>query len=310
MLNGGIRILNFDDSITGQVRLLSQYKPEIINLLDLGPRARLWANNQTKLEIDSRINNGASVNKISFLGSGDFHHISNILINQLDTELSVIDFDFHPDWDILPPRLGCGSWVSASLKNKKILKFILLGVSSQDISTMRLQSANLASLKGGRLEIYPYAHAASSVYFRRIPKNVSVQARGSFFINKISWNQLKDKNPDAFMLSIIGRLPTKRVYLSIDKDCLKNEYAVTNWEEGLMPLDALCSMLKVIKENTDIIGADITGDYSPVVIKGKLKELCSRWDRPKGIKAETLSPSEINRINEETNLKILDILKS
>ncbi len=310
MLNSGIRILNFDGSLSGQTRLLSRYKPEIINLLSLGPRARFWADGKIKSELKARIPKERGLNKISFLGSGDFHHISSILINQLNTDLSVIVFDFHPDWDIFPPKFGCGSWVSASLENKKILKFILLGVSSEDISTMHLQSANLASLEADRLEIYPYAHAESSVFFRRVPLNTSIRIKKTPLGNKIFWSELKDKNPASFMLSLIKRLPVKKVYLSIDKDCLKKEHAVTNWEEGKMALDELLLMLKVIKENSDIAGVDIAGDYSLVVIKGGFKKFCSRWDHPREIGSKGLSPDEINSINEETNLKILDVLKA
>jgi len=310
MLNSDIRILNLDGSLTRQTRLLSQYKPEIINLLDLGPRARLWVGGKIKSELEARIQKSTGLNKISFLGSGDFHHISNILIKELDTDLSVIVFDFHPDWDILPPKLGCGSWVSASLENKKILKFILLGVSSEDISTMRLQSANLASLENERLEIYPYAHAESRVFLRNVPRNLSIRTKKIPLGSKIFWSELKDKSPASFMLSVIRRLPLKKVYLSIDKDCLKNKYAVTNWEEGKMALDELLLMLKVIKENSDIAGVDITGDYSPVVIKGAFKKFCSRCDHPKEADFKGLPPDEINSINEETNLRILDVLKS
>ena len=86
MPDSSIRILNFDGGLTRQTRLLSRYQPEIIDLLDLGPCARLWASGKIKSELEARIRESAELNKISFLGSGDFHHISNILIEQLNTE--------------------------------------------------------------------------------------------------------------------------------------------------------------------------------------------------------------------------------
>ncbi len=308
MLNSAIRILNLDDSLTPQNNLLAQYKPEIIDLKDIGPKARLWLDNKTKARIIERIR-GLTRNSITFLGSGDFHQLSNILIDQFDEPISVIVFDAHPDWEALPPRLGCGSWINETLRNKNILKCILIGISSADISTMRLQSANLASLANDKLEIYPYLHQPSWVFFKRTPSNISLKVKEYLFANKIIWTEIRNKNLSEFILSVIKRLPAKKVYLSVDKDCLKSDYALTNWEEGMLSLDELLLMLKVIKQNSDIIGADIVGDYSPILIQGKIKKLCSRLDHPKRIRAYNLSPDEISRINEETNLKILETLK-
>lgn len=307
MLNSAIRILNFDDSLDLQKTLLKQYTPEIVNLRDLGPRARLWLDKETKSQIIERLANSGK-NSVTFLGSGDFHQVSNILISQFSEPLSVIVFDTHPDWDSLPPRLGCGSWVTETLKCENILKFILIGVSSDDISSFNLETADLNSLSNNRLEIYPYAHRPSLVFLKRIPRNISIQVKKWLFINKIFWSELRGKNLSEFILSLVKRIPTKKVYLSIDKDCLKSEFALTNWEEGLISLEELILMLKVIQENCDIIGADISGDYSPVIIRGRFKKFCSAFDHPKKVKAKDFSQNLISQINEETNLKILEVL--
>lgn len=309
MLNKSLRILNLDDSVTRQERLVSQYKGEIIDLSYLGPRIRLWMNRKTMKEIDERIQ-GSLKNSITFLGSGDFHHISHILINQLEEPFSLIIFDFHPDWDTLPPRFGCGSWLSQTLKNKNILKCILIGVSSSDISSWWVQSGNLDSLKGDRVEIYPYSHKASLAFFKKVPANISLKIERGLFYNKIYWNELKGKNLTEFFLSILEHLPQKQVYISIDKDCLKKEYALTNWEEGHISLDEFLLMLKLIKENLDIIGMDITGDYSKIFLIGNYKKFFSRLDHPKYINAEKFPESFITATNEETNLKILELLTS
>jgi hypothetical protein len=61
----------------------------------------------------------------------------------------------------------------------------------------------------------------------------------------------------------------------------------------------------LIKENTNITGLDITGDYSPIILQGALKKFFSYLDHPKDIKSFKTSQAEITRRNEETNLKIL-----
>jgi len=307
MLNKTIRILNLDDSVVKHKNLASQYKAEIVDLKYLGPKVRLWMNKKTKSQIEERIQ-GSSKNSITFLGSGDFHHISSILINQFRQPLSVIIFDFHPDWDILPPRFGCGSWVNQILKNKNIEKCILIAVSSDDISSGYVQSGNLNSLKDNRVEIYPYKHKPSLAFFKRIPENISFGLRKRLFISKIRWNELKGKNLKDFFLSVLKRIPTKEVYISIDKDCLKRNYALTNWEEGCLSLDELLLMLQLIKENLDMAGVDIVGDYSKICIQSKLKRIFSYFDHPRGLTATKFPESAVAAINEETNLKILELL--
>ena len=309
MLHKKIRILNFDDSIVKQNNLLLQYEKDILDFRDLGPQVRCWIDALTREVIQKRICNSAK-NSITFLGSGDFHHISEILISQFNEPMCVIVFDFHPDWAILPPRFGCGSWVNEVFKKNNILKIVLLGVSSADISNFDIQTGNLDALKDDRLELYPYSHSPTLTFLKKIPKNVSVRTKNSFFFNKIYWNELKDKNLTEFFQDLLKRIPTKNVYVSIDKDCLRKDYALTNWEEGRFSLDELLLLLKLIKQNLEIIGLDIIGDYSSISIKGKLKKIASHFDHPKVFSAKNLSEYFINSINEDTNLKILQLLNS
>jgi hypothetical protein len=130
------------------------------------------------------------------------------------------------------------------------------------------------------------------------------------FVNKISWNVLKGKDMMNHLFSILKRLPTPRVYLSIDKDCLRNEYALTNWEEGMLSLKELLWMLKLIMDHVDLIGLDIVGDYSEISVNGKLKKFISYLDHPDDLKAKYLSDAFVNEINERTNLSILELLHS
>ena len=48
-------------------------------------------------------------------GSGDFHHLSALLVRRIPTPLTLVSFDNHPDWDIRPPRWCCGSWINRAL---------------------------------------------------------------------------------------------------------------------------------------------------------------------------------------------------
>ncbi|MFA5276763.1 MAG: hypothetical protein WC417_07740, partial [Candidatus Omnitrophota bacterium] len=219
-----------------------------------------------------------------------------------------IVFDHHPDWDILPPRYGCGSWVTEALRNNAFSKCLLIGVSSSDISAWSIQSGNFNSLKESRLEIYPYQHKPTPVFLEKIPKNNSIRAEGNFLLSKIFWSELKAKNIPEFFLSLVRSLAVKNTYVSLDKDCLKNEFSLTNWEEGKLSLDELLVMLKIIKDNSEIIGMDICGDYSKPSFSNKFKGIISRLDHPRNIAAQKLPESVVTSTNETTNLKILETL--
>lgn len=262
MLDRRVRILNFDQSVLKQKKLLPRYNPQIIEFTDIGPKARYWFDKKTEVEIAGRLKN-SNPNAVTLLGSGDFHHISSTLIAQCPGPFSVIIFDFHPDWDTASLMVNCGSWVTRILKSSSIRKCVLVGVSSEDISSYHIQTGNTRSLQNDRVEIYPYAHRPTTVFFKKIPFNASVKIKPGFGYTRMYWEELKNKDLKVFMSGLIKRLPEKRVYLSMDKDCLSHKYAVTNWEEGFLSLKELLDMITVIKENTDIIGADIVGDYSP-----------------------------------------------
>jgi len=306
MLSKEIRILEFDESVSAQKKLIQHYNPKIVDLTALGPRVRLWMDKKGAIKVRQALDPTLK-NSITFLGSGDFHHISIPLIEQFEQPLSVIVFDHHPDWFVSPPALGCGSWVSEVLKRKNIKKLVSLGPSSDDLNNSSMFTADTASFKGNRLEIYPYQRSLTRAFLKKIPDNISFKRKRTLFYDEICWQQLKDKNLEVFLVSLIERLPTKQVYISIDKDCLKKQYSLTNWEEGNFSLDELLLMLKAIKGRLDIVGLDITGDYSFPKVSGMIRSFVSRQDHPQEYSAKGMDLELVTSLNEDTNIKILEL---
>ncbi len=307
MLSDTIRILNFDGAVLKQKNLLEQFNPRIIDLKGIGSDSRFWLSKRTSEEIKKTLTPELN-NAITLLGSGDFHHISSLLVDQFHQPITVVAFDFHPDWDIFPPKLGCGSWVSSVLKKPNVSKVILLGVSSNDISNFWIQTGNLKSLKDNRVEIYPYSHEPTLTVFKKVPDNASIRIERGVFYNKIHWQELKNCNLNDLFFELAKRIRDKDVYVSIDKDCLNQDYALTNWESGRLNLDELLSLLKLIKENLNIIGLDIVGDYSLPDAKSRFKAVISRLDHPKDYSAKAKNEDAVTSINEQTNIKIIKSL--
>ena len=50
------------------------------------------------------------------------------------------------------------------------------------------------------------------------------------------------------------------VYISIDKDVLSTEFALTDWDQGDMTISTMLKMLEEISVNRHILGVDICGD--------------------------------------------------
>ncbi|MBF0618670.1 MAG: hypothetical protein HQL19_00720 [Candidatus Omnitrophica bacterium] len=308
MLSGQVRILDFDGTVAGQEGLVRRYQPVISDLKALGPAVRLWSNRQNANKVKNILSPELK-NAVTFLGSGDFHHISSLLVEQFDAPITVIVFDHHPDWDILPPKLGCGSWVSRILRRPNVKKVILLGISSDDISSYSIQTGNLKALHQSRVEIYPYAHEPTFTLFQKVPAdNVSVRVENGIFRSKISWTELKGKDLTAFFMGLLGRIETQQVYLSLDKDCLQSGYALTNWEEGLFPWEGFELLLKLIREHLDIAGCDVTGDYSVPIMNGKIKTILAEMDHPRAFSAKGHDAAAIQALNQAQNLKILEVL--
>jgi len=307
MLSRKIRILDFDNSVAAQEGLIRRFLPEVIDLKSLGPLCRVWCRKETARRVRSALTPD-SKNAVTFLGSGDFHHVTSILAEQFEEPISVIVFDHHPDWDTFPPRLGYASWVRRLLDRKNVKKIILLGVSSCDISSIHIEHGSLDSLADDRVEIYPYSHKPTRVFLRRVPENRSIRLSRAALSSVINWRELKTEGLRDVLLSVIKMLDTKKVYVSIDKDCLKKDHSLTNWEEGRLTLDELLGALRLIKENLDIVGLDITGDYSHPVVKGSLKKIYLAVDHPRDYSAKGHTKDRIASINEETNIKILETL--
>ncbi|MDP2923596.1 MAG: hypothetical protein Q8O30_07775 [Candidatus Omnitrophota bacterium] len=305
-----IRIIDFDGSLTGQKNLISKfatppYTYEIIDFRREAPYLRHWATRGDLEAIKEKLSVSDN-NVITLYGSGDFHHISIVLIEQFTHPISVLVFDHHPDWDSLPPQFSCGSWVNTIVGNENVKKVILLGPSSGDLSWRGLLTASFRGLKNKKLKIFPYEHKPSRLFFRNLPKLSCFDLKYGLLGRKIKWDNLLGKNIEVFFSNLLCRIPTDDVYISIDKDCLTKDYALTNWEEGPMPLEWLLTALNIIKNKKNIVGLDITGEHSPVVVKGWLKRFVSYLDHPK----QTLLTKDlerINNINESTNLKILGI---
>lgn len=217
---------------------------------------------------------------------------------------TVIHFDNHPDWVHFNGGVHCGSWVNRAAQNAHVDKVITVGVCSSDLRRPEWKGANLSLLSQGVLELYPYDHPPS-----RVKKDYGSGSSHSQLSNAIGWKTIVSAGEENFIGFLLSRIKTDNVYLTIDKDVLVRDDAVTNWDQGSMRLPYLLSLIAAISERHRIIGADVIGDYSVPAHAGGAWTVVSKYvetliDQPR----RSPDPHSATSINSAVNHRLLEAL--
>jgi hypothetical protein len=101
-------------------------------------------------------------------------------------------------------------------------------------------------------------------------------------------------------------LASRPLYISLDKDVLREEDAVVNWDSGHLTLTEVSELLSVFVNAARgrLAGLDITGDWSPVRLRGWLRHLMHLTEHP----ALTIDANDAMRRNQRTNLALVDAI--
>jgi hypothetical protein len=208
-------------------------------------------------------------------GSGDFHHLSALWIRNVADPIVVISFDNHPDWDIRPPKWGCGGWINRALELPHVQHIAIWGCGNVECWWPHNIFANRWAERDGKLEVHPWADDRPAKDRQR-PGAV-----------------LRENWRDAFEKFATERAGSN-VYVTIDLDCLRGDDAVTNWESGRSTIVDLEWALAKLREHTRIIGGDICGAYSTPRYARWKQRFASNWDHPK---LDLANPEQIRKIN-------------
>ncbi|HEX4696139.1 MAG TPA: hypothetical protein VH254_00520, partial [Candidatus Udaeobacter sp.] len=60
-------------------------------------------------------------------GSGDFHYLTALRLRRIAGPVVIVSFDNHPDWDVRPPKWGCGGWVNRALELSHVRRVSVWG---------------------------------------------------------------------------------------------------------------------------------------------------------------------------------------
>ena len=302
-----MNILDLDHSLTGQApiaRRLASGRATRIDLLDLGPKLRLWSTEKTWKRFAERLAQRPRPTdarpEILFVGSGDYHHLTPAFLADLKEPISLIHFDNHPDWVRFAPKRHCGSWVNRALKMPAIKRIVTLGPCSDDLHNPQLRGGNLAALKRGHLQLFPWQHPPSKVW-GRVGDGAGHQQQE----NHLYWRNLAELDWAAFLDQMITSLPTEAIWITIDKDVLASEDAATNWDQGGMRLTHLLQALRALAARKRIIGIDVCGEFATPAFSNAFKRWEAKSDQPP---PERWSAEDLQR-NAATNEALIDLFE-
>ena len=206
---------------------------------------------------------GGKLPRFLVYGSGDFHHLTALRARQVAGPFVLVSFDNHPDWDVRPPRWGCGGWVNRALELPGVKKISVWGCGNFECWWPARFFGNRRAEREGRLEVHPWADD-------RPPSDQD--RRGA--ILQGNWRER--------FAEFIETLGGSNLYITIDLDCLRAEEAVTNWESGRFTLEDVAWALTQLRASSgQIVGGDLCGAFSPPVYARRKQRFVAEIDHPK-----------------------------
>ncbi len=289
----GITIFDFDQSVSRQADFLQRFDSQLTikSMQRFNHAMRLWCSAKSfkKASATMQLQN---TKQFVLLGSGDFHHLTLALLEQHVAPFTLVLFDNHPDWMRPPHQYHCGNWIYTAARMPQVKRIVIIGLENGDLVGKKFLSGDVESYKNQKIVLLPYTLVKAQL--GNSDQVVALQSK------------LK-QNLNAGIQEILDAILTENVYVSIDKDCLRNGDANTNWEQGTLPLDTVLECIKAIGKLYNVVGADTVGDYSAPVFTSPIKWIGSFLDRPANAWLMQ-TPLVANQINGLVNIKLATAL--
>lgn len=229
---------------------------------------------------------------VAFLGSGDFHHVSFLLIRRMEAKgrIQIVIFDNHPDNMRYPWGIHCGSWVHHVCRLPFVSRVTVIGITSNDIRWSHLPENYLLPLYAGKLRYLCLSPISRLGRLLGLSGIRDFRAGEESLPHKIV-SYLRDADRDP-------------IYLSIDKDVLSSRAVQTNWDQGILTEEELIRSVECLQPS--VIAADITGEISFYSYRKRWKKLLSTLDGQ-----SPAPPAHLDQLQEQhhqINEKILKAL--
>jgi hypothetical protein len=243
---------------------------------DWGPHLRYSARTAEIAGFDEFVREKLA--RFTLFGSGDFHHLSALWLRRIREPFTLISFDNHPDCDTRPPRWGCGTWINHALEMPNLHSVAIWGCGNFELNWPGYLFINRHAIATGRLAFWPWTERLGLTGRKR-------------------WEGVTRENWREHFANFVKTLSSTEVYVTVDLDCLREEDAVTNWEQGLFTIEDLVWALAEIRSRTTLAGGDLCGAYSIPRYARWTQRLAANHDHPK---PRSINIAETTRRNNHT----------
>lgn len=205
-----------------QERFLKNHRFKWLDCTDLNG-TDCYCDEEAAARLKSRMA-GYEPDGIHFIDSGNYHYVSKFWTDKIRQPFSLVVFDHHPDMQpsLFDEMISCGSWVKTVLDTNPFLRKVLVVGAAENL-----------------------IHAVPAEYLPRVKFYSDVTLSHEEGWKKFASEHVKEP-----------------VYISVDKDVLNTDAAVTNWDQGVFSLNELEHLLAVIFRSEKVIGVDVCGECS------------------------------------------------
>ncbi len=172
---------------------------------------------------------------LHYIDNGNYHYVSSIYLSQVKEPFSLMVLDHHPDMQRpMFDILSCGGWIVDVLDNNEFVRDVhVIGADKKLID--ELPDADKAKVRFYDIE---------DVFGKEPDGRITISLPNSSF----------------------------PIYLSIDKDVIKKDELVTNWDQGEAEAEQVLEFVRVLKGrsagagnglnegNLRLLGVDICGE--------------------------------------------------
>jgi arginase family enzyme len=294
-----VRILDLDGGLVRQTQLLRRSAAVVLRLQDWGGDIRLACRHGKFTSFEKRLTELAGSRHdarpfLSFLGSGDFHHVSLALLRRLNSPFNLLVIDNHPDWMRGVPFMHCGTWLYHAAQLPAVQRIFHLG-GEVDFDNIYRWLAPWPMLRSGKIIIAPPRHRYRGRCWEQIEQRP---------LRRYPKQCLRLDTIEKWINPYRDELSSWPLYISLDKDVLTASEAVVNWDSGPMAGTEVLAILEGFSNAAggDLAGMDVVGDWSPVHLRGLLRRFLHWTEHPQ----LAVNANEATRRNEALNLRLLE----
>jgi hypothetical protein len=296
------RILDLDDGVVRQRRLVRRLRPDVVPLGEWGPRLRLGCGHRSFERFERRLEEltGSALDAgpvLSYCGSGDFHHVSLALVRRLPGPCNLLVVDNHPDWMRGIPFLHCGTWLYHAARLPHVRRVFHVG-GEVDFDNVWRWAAPWRLLRAGKIRVFPAVRPFRGRRWAAVPHSP---------LRRLPQLDADRERVEELLDPLRAELASCPLYVSLDKDVLGADEAIVNWDSGrLVRAEVLRVLCAFLGASAGVAGVDVVGDWSPVRVAGPLRRALHHTEHA----ALNVDPDEATRANEALNLALLEGLAS